>query len=81
MEEASCALTISVYDTERNEKAKLHREELVSITLFPSFSLFKTVLLSLSSPMAAAWLMIVAIKVHKYTLRYTRLMTVRFILR
>ena len=29
MEEASCTLTISVYDTERNEKAKLHREELV----------------------------------------------------
>lgn len=29
MEEASCSLTISVYDTERNEKAKLHREELV----------------------------------------------------
>ena len=29
MEEASCTLTISVYDTERNEKAKLHRQELV----------------------------------------------------
>jgi hypothetical protein len=29
MEEASCTLTISVYDTERNEKAKLHRAELV----------------------------------------------------
>ena len=28
MEEASCTLTISVYDTERNEKAKLHRQEL-----------------------------------------------------
>jgi hypothetical protein len=31
MEEASCTLAISVYDTERNEKAKLHREELVSL--------------------------------------------------
>lgn len=29
LEMTSCPLTISVYDTERNEKAKLHRQELV----------------------------------------------------
>lgn len=32
-EEASHELDISVYDTERNEKAKKHRHELVSVIL------------------------------------------------
>ena len=30
-EEAASQLSVSVYDTERNEKAKLHRQELVNI--------------------------------------------------
>ena len=32
-EEAASKLSVSVYDTERNEKAKLHRQELVRHTL------------------------------------------------
>ena len=34
-EEIASELTISVYDTERNEKAKKHRTELVSHVLTP----------------------------------------------